>query len=151
MYPAHDMPQKLCNTRGGWGITISSNPDYHPIMQADPCVSSNAPSLGSSGEPDHPLYDIVFSWGGTPVHEGYTGPGAGIGPYANRMGKHHENTMKEKFHKFERVRGGGVWGYTGSTMLSFSRKLTALNGVNALQDSPLCLDFSVSVGEWKGI
>ena len=52
------------------GITISSNPDYHPIMQAEPCVSSNAPSLGSSGEPGHPLYDIVFSWGGTPVHEG---------------------------------------------------------------------------------
>ena len=47
----------------GW-ITIPSNPDYHPIMQTDPCVSSNAPSLGSHGEPSHPLYDIVFSWGG---------------------------------------------------------------------------------------
>ena len=53
---------KNCAIQGG--ITISSNPDYHPIMQADPCVSSNAPSLGSSGEPGHPLYDIVFSGGG---------------------------------------------------------------------------------------
>ena len=46
------------------GITIPNHLDYHPIMQADPCVSSNAPSLGSSGELGHPLYDIVFSWGG---------------------------------------------------------------------------------------
>ena len=54
------------NTKGGGGGggTISSNPDYYPIMQTDPYVSSNAPSLGSSGEPGHPLYDIVFSWGG---------------------------------------------------------------------------------------
>ena len=36
MYPVHDIPQKLCNIRG---ITISSNPDYHPIMQADPSCS----------------------------------------------------------------------------------------------------------------
>ena len=64
MYPTHGIPQKLCNISGG--ITISSNPDYHPIMQADLCVSLNlnAPSLGSSGEPGHLLYDIVFSWGG---------------------------------------------------------------------------------------
>ena len=37
-------------------IKLSSNPDYHPIMQADPCVSSNAPSLGASGEPGHPCW-----------------------------------------------------------------------------------------------
>ena len=35
-------------------IKLSSNPDYHPIMQTDPCVSSNAPSLGARGEPGHP-------------------------------------------------------------------------------------------------
>ena len=39
-------------------IRLSGNPDYHPIMQADPCVSSNAPSLGSCGEPGHPLLDF---------------------------------------------------------------------------------------------
>ena len=33
---------------------------YQPIMQADPCVSLNAPSLGSSGEPGHPQFD--FDW-----------------------------------------------------------------------------------------
>ena len=54
------------------GMTISSNPDYHPLMQADMCVSLNAPSLGSSGEPGHLLNGIIFSWGGTPAHEGYT-------------------------------------------------------------------------------
>ena len=42
-------------------IRLSGNPDYHPTMQADPCVSSSAPSLGSSGELGHrnmqlPLY-----------------------------------------------------------------------------------------------
>ena len=30
-------------------IRLSGNPDYYPIMQADTCVSSNAPSLGSNG------------------------------------------------------------------------------------------------------
>ena len=35
-------------------IRLSGNPDYHPIMQADPCISSNTPSLGSSGELGHP-------------------------------------------------------------------------------------------------
>ena len=39
MYPAHDIPQKLCNIRG---ITISSSPDYHPIMQADPCIQHSS-------------------------------------------------------------------------------------------------------------
>ena len=42
------------------GIEISSNPDYHPILHADPSVSSNAPSLGSSGEPGHPQFDFCF-------------------------------------------------------------------------------------------
>ena len=36
-------PQKLCNMRG---ITISRNPDYHPILQADPCISSNDTAYG---------------------------------------------------------------------------------------------------------
>ena len=50
-------------------IKLSGNPDYQPIMQADPCISSNAPSLwlkwraGSPG-PGHTLFDFVFSWGG---------------------------------------------------------------------------------------
>ena len=52
----------------GWGrITISSNPDYHPIMQADPCVSSNTPSLGLSGEPGHPF---LFIGAGQPLQRG---------------------------------------------------------------------------------
>ena len=58
MYPAYDTPHKLCNIRE---IKISSNPDYRPVMQADPCVSSNAPALGSSGEPGHPLLDFVLN------------------------------------------------------------------------------------------
>ena len=57
MYPAYDTPHKICNIRG---IQISSNPDYPPIMQANPCVSSNAPSLDSSGEPGHPRFDCCF-------------------------------------------------------------------------------------------
>ena len=79
----------------GW-ITIPSNPDYHPIMQTDPCISSNAPSLGSHGEPSHPLYDIVFSGGGVavPVHDGYTSPDAGIWPYAD------ETYTTKYFHSF---------------------------------------------------
>ena len=67
MYPAHDIPRAIYGGRGeggGCGSIISSNPDYHPVMLADPWVSSNAPSLGSSGEPGDPFYDIVFSWGG---------------------------------------------------------------------------------------
>ena len=68
-------------------IELSGNPDYHPIMQADPCVSSKAPSLGSSGEPGHPLFDFVFSWGGS-QREGCIVPDAGISPCANTMAKH---------------------------------------------------------------
>ena len=55
-------------------------------MQADPCVSSNAPSLGAIEEPGHPC-SILFSrqggatWG---VHR----PDTGISPCANIMGKH---------------------------------------------------------------
>ena len=65
-YPTIGTHHKLHNNDENKMVvsTISSNPDYHPIMQADPCVGSNAPSLGSSGEPGHPLHDIVFSWGG---------------------------------------------------------------------------------------
>ena len=50
-------------------IRQSGNPDYHPIMQADPCVSSNAPSLDSSREPDAILYsndDFVETFVSTP-------------------------------------------------------------------------------------
>ena len=64
MNPAYDTPHKQC-TIGG--IQISSNPEYHPIMQADPCLGSNAPSLGPSGEPGHPCSIFVFSWGGKPA------------------------------------------------------------------------------------
>ena len=39
-------------------IRLSSNTDYHPIVQADPCVRSNAPSLGSRGELGHPRFDF---------------------------------------------------------------------------------------------
>ena len=61
MYPVYDTPHKPCIIRG---IKVSSNPDYHPILQTDPCVSSNAPSLGPSGETGHPCSIFVFSWGG---------------------------------------------------------------------------------------
>ena len=54
LYPAYGTPHKLCNIRE---IKISGNPYYHLIMQAEPCVSSNAPSLGSSGEPYHNSFD----------------------------------------------------------------------------------------------
>ena len=38
MYSAYDIPHKLyCKVE----IKLSSNPDYHPKMQADPYVSSN--------------------------------------------------------------------------------------------------------------
>ena len=85
MYPANDTPHKLCNIRE---IKISSNPDHHPLMQADPCVSSDAPSLGSSGEPGHPLFDfVVFREGGS-QREGCKDANEGISPCANRMGKH---------------------------------------------------------------
>ena len=50
MYSSYDTPHKLCNI---WGIKLSGNPDYHPIMQADQCVSSNATSLG---DPCHALF-----------------------------------------------------------------------------------------------
>ena len=40
-------------------IKLSGNPDYPPIMLADPCVSPTAPLLGSSGEPEHPLFGFV--------------------------------------------------------------------------------------------
>ena len=36
MYPAYDSPHKHIRD-----IKISNNPDYHPIMQARACVSSN--------------------------------------------------------------------------------------------------------------
>ena len=71
-------------------IRLSSDPDYHQIMQADACVSSNAPSLGSSEELGHSLFDfvvVVFSWGGS-QREGSINPDTGILPCANKMGKH---------------------------------------------------------------
>ena len=60
-------------------IRLSGNPDNHPIMQADPCVSSNAPSLGSSGELSHPLFGFVFSWEGSQRGSGGGGGGVGVG------------------------------------------------------------------------
>ena len=43
------------------------NPDYNPIMQADPCVCSNAPSLGSSRARSPPIRFcfLVFREGGS--------------------------------------------------------------------------------------
>ena len=39
-------------------IKLSSNPDYHPIMQADPCISSNTMlARGAS--------DLAKSWNHT--------------------------------------------------------------------------------------
>ena len=64
MYPAYDTTHKLCNVRE---IKLFNNPDYHPIMQADPCVSSNAPSFGPSGGLGHNLFDFVFLWMGKPA------------------------------------------------------------------------------------
>ena len=66
-------------------LKLSSNPDYHPIMQVDPYVSSNAPSLGSCREPGRPLFDFCFlvRWGSQ--REGCIDPDTGISPCANRM------------------------------------------------------------------
>ena len=47
-------------------IRLSDN----PIMQADPCVSSDAPSRDSSGELGHPC-SIFFSWGEKPAWGGH--------------------------------------------------------------------------------
>ena len=95
MYPAYDIPHKLCNIRGNWNI---QQPDFHPILQADPCVSSNAPSLGSSEALGHPLFDFVFSWrGGGGSAWGVIDPDIGISPCANRMGNtptRHTSTEK---------------------------------------------------------
>ena len=42
-------------------IKLSSNPDYLPVMQADPYVSSNAPSLKLDQiERGHPLFEFCF-------------------------------------------------------------------------------------------
>ena len=72
-------------------IRLSGNPDNHPMVQADPCVSSNTPSLGSSGELGHPLFELFecffFREGGS-QREGGIDPDAGISPCSNRMGKH---------------------------------------------------------------
>ena len=64
MYSAYDKPHKLRNILA---IKLSGYSDYHPIVQADPCVSSNAPSLGSSGGLGHPLLDLFFREGGASV------------------------------------------------------------------------------------
>ena len=48
-------------------IRLSGNPDYNPIMQADPFVSSNAPSLGSSGELGPPARFCFLREGGASV------------------------------------------------------------------------------------
>ena len=54
-------------------IRLSGNPDYQPIMQADPCVSSIAPSLGPSGEPGSPcsILFCFFPWGRKPAWGGH--------------------------------------------------------------------------------
>ena len=66
MYSIYDIPHKLCNI---FGNEISSNPDYHPIMLADPCVSSNAPLLGASGEPGRPCSILFPREGSRPLHK----------------------------------------------------------------------------------
>ena len=68
-------------------IKLSSNPDYHPIMQPDPYVSSNTPSLGSSRDPGHPCSNFVIPRGGKPAW-GVHRPWCRDLPCANRMGKH---------------------------------------------------------------
>ena len=70
-------------------IKLSGNPDNNPMMQAEPCLSSNGPRLAQVESRVNPLFDFVFSWGGGgSQREGCTNPDAGISPCANRMGKY---------------------------------------------------------------
>ena len=68
-------------------IKPSSNPDYHPIMQANPCVSSNAPPRLLQMENRVTTVRYCFLARGS-QREGCIDPDAGISPCANRMGKH---------------------------------------------------------------
>ena len=82
----------------------SGNPDYHPIMQADPCVSPNAPSLGSSGELG-PLFDFVcfFPEGEASVREGID-PDAGISPALTEWGNTpSRHTPTEKIYQWKHI------------------------------------------------
>ena len=63
---------------------LSSNPDYHPIMRADPCVSSNTPRLV---QVESWVTPVRFSREGGGQRDGCTNPDTWISPYANRMGK----------------------------------------------------------------
>ena len=73
-----------------WVVSAQvAHAQYYPIMQADPCVSLNAPSLGASWEPGHPSSIFFLSRGGSgSQREGCIDPDAGISPCANRMEKH---------------------------------------------------------------
>ena len=69
MYHAHDIPQKLCNIRGDYNIQqprLPPNNASRPVRQFKcPLSWYNGGGGGGGG-------------GGAPVHEGNTGPDAGI-------------------------------------------------------------------------
>ena len=81
--------------------TISSNPDYHPMMQADPCVSSKAPSLGSKWRTGSALVPYCFlvwgdasSWGvHSPWRRGLT--------ICEQNGKHYQAHFDGKIYKWK--------------------------------------------------
>ena len=56
-------------------------------MHADPCVSSNAPSIGSIGEPGHPKFDFCFLVRGEASVRGEQTLTQGSRPCVNRMRK----------------------------------------------------------------
>ena len=96
-------------------IKLSGNPDYQPIMQADPCISSNAPSLGLSGElgPRGRVTpcSILFSHEGG--SQGCTDPDTGISPCASRMGKHaYQVHFDGKIYQWEHLITHYLLGYS---------------------------------------
>ena len=66
---------------------LSSNPDYHPIMQADRIIRQfKCPLAWIKLSRVTPCSNFVFSRGGNPAW-GVVDPDAGISPCVNRMGK----------------------------------------------------------------
>ena len=86
MYSAYDTPHKLCNISVNQTI---QQPRLPPNNAGRPMRQFKCPLAWCKWRAGPPLQDFVFSWGGGgSQREGCIGPGAGISPCANRMGKH---------------------------------------------------------------
>ena len=79
-------PKKLCNIRGGGGDYNIQQPRFPPNNAGRPVRHFKCPLAWLKWRTGSPLVRYCFLGGA--VHEGYTGPDAGIWPYANSMGKH---------------------------------------------------------------